>query len=388
VQKKSRKPSSWPVVAAVALSSVGAMNAPELQKYVSLDLTLLAMLLATVVVVASVAMQGLHRGTAYGLVMAATWIPASLTTHLNAYGSEKTIQIFTVGLLSVVLGCQLGPAPEFLSRVAKGFAAFGVVVAVAMLLLGNTSPQGRLTLFDLNPIGIGRITGLAAVILLLSLPGQSPPHRLVAAGLATLTAYVTFETQSQAPFGAIFIATAIAVFLKRERRAGSVIAVLGLGTVLMMSAGSVVERLTTSAQQDVSSLDRLELYRASWDIFTDHPGGIGWGNLWNYLPPTAVVRAQGIEQHSHNMILEVATEGGFIALLGLLVALAAGLAGVMSHAASSGDRRVLGMWLFAVSIAMTSGNLPGNRLTMLMLGVGIGLYAASRSTDKGQRAAS
>lgn len=367
-------------VAAVGLSIVGALNAEEIQRYSPLDLTLAVMLLGGCCFAYSLVHRTWSKGTTIGLYVAATWVPAALMTHMNPFGSEKTTQLFTIGLLSFLLGCHFGPSDAFLARVARFSVVVGLSVAAAMFLIGTPGSQGRLAIFDLNPIGLGRITGLAAVLLLLGLREQSPTWKGIRVALALFAAYITFQTQSQGPFAAIWLAVALGLFLKRERRAASTLVALGGAATLMLFSDVITRRITATAATDTSSLDRFELYKASWRIFTEHPAGIGWGNLFNYLPSSARVPALGIEQHSHNIVLEIAVEGGIIALSGFLLVVAFGFAGVAAHVSETGDQRYVGMWVYALAIAMTSGNLPGNRFTLLMLGIGVALYANRRSS--------
>ena len=374
---------SWlPVIAAVGLSVVGAINAPEVQRLVPLDLTLGSMGLASLCICIAFTRGPTRKGAVAGLAFALTWVPAALMPHMNTFGSEKTTQLFTVGLLALILGSQFGHLDSFLRRFAGASITVGVLLAGVLLAFGNTAQQGRLAIFDLNPIGLGRITGMAALLLLLSLPGRPASRKATILPLALFCAYITYQTQSMGPFGAIWVAAAVAMFLKKERRSSAVIFGLGAGMMALVASGAIASRINQSAASDKSSLDRFELYEASWQIFTQHLGGIGWGNLYAYLPESARVSALGIEQHSHNIVMEVAVEGGIVALIGLVAAAGMGLIGLLAHGAASGDQRPMGMWLYAIAIAMTSGNLPGNRVTLVMLGVGLALYVARQRNSQ------
>lgn len=204
---------------------------------------------------------------------------------------------------------------------------FGVVFLVLALLarslgLGYNpwAHQGyelnRLMFEALNPITIGRVSGVVVLVSLISLfemKGRSPWRFVAFAGLA-IGLFVTLLANSRGPIVALVLAIAY-VLLSRPRvlifnfvAGGGYLALAGLQSDLLQSA---LSRFTNSLElSDGSSEARLFLMRSGWNSFLEQPIFGAY-----YIDPTL-----GMGFYPHNLFIESAMAMGIFGL-GLFVML-------------------------------------------------------------------
>jgi O-antigen ligase len=130
-------------------------------------------------------------------------------------------------------------------------------------------------------------------------------------------------TYSRGGFAA-FAAAMLTLCLLKERKKGIVIysAIMAAAFFIMNSAGQTNRAGLEAVYSDSSSLYRLEIWKAAWNMFLKSPiFGNGVGTTWYYLSEGSDKLYRYI-LHSHNIYLQVAAELGIVgvsAFISLLV---------------------------------------------------------------------
>ncbi len=112
--------------------------------------------------------------------------------------------------------------------------------------------------------------------------------------------------------------------------------------------------------------------------------------------PQSFYVAAGARQYAHNIFIEAALEGGFVALIGLVCILVIAVARLRAASGiSTTDLALFAISLFAIANAMVSSDLGGTRLLWVLIGVGLATAlpptrppAASSAPDPAQSRAS
>jgi O-antigen ligase len=229
-----------------------------------------------------------------------------------------------------------------------------------------------------NPIALSRVACLAFVILSIAALRSKGTRRLLALAGVTLSAVAAVSTGSRGPFASAVVAVVLVTLMtKREGgRAGTIVSfvVLALAawqSVAQFAPTGALDRI--AAAQGEGDFSRIRLLAESGQIFMEHPFGVGWGNIGDYLSVSARVPEQGLQQYPHNVIAEVAAEGGILALAGLMILLVASWRRLRTDATAPQGQALLALWILAVGSAMTSSDVLGDRLMWMMIGVGLAL---------------
>ena len=369
------------------LALIGLVKAQVLQDAVPVDLTLLsAALCLALSVVAVLARRKLPIDVLWvGLLMVVLAIPGLLWASDvdNTYADTKMQE-----LLTMVPACLLAPMVLLVTARARTWF-LAVVVVTAMIpawfvLTAKIDPlYGRATVGDLNPIGLGRVLAAAAIVLAVyAMRSQRLGYRIASTVAAVVLLYGVWRTGSRGPLLATFLALAVVALIGLASRASrrvlltcvAAAAVVALVGMLLLYSGLLVHRDTIE-----SDSERLDLYRRSLVLLASHPGGIGWGNLIDHLQPGEVIANQGWVQYPHNILLEVGVEGGWIALAALVVLSAVSVRRLAARRETFEGAALLALWIFAAGVAMTSSDFTSNRLTLVMIGVGLVRPIAGRS---------
>lgn len=364
--------------AVAMLALIGLVKAQEIRDVSPVDVTLLAFGLCVVLcAVAVVVRRRLPVEVLWVLAFLATLVPAMLVGGDNAYGDSKDRE-----LLTLVPACLI--APLILLERERALRWFlGVVVATAVipacvvLVTGVDPTYGRATVSDLNPINVGRVVAGAAVVLaVVVLRERRRWFRAAASVGVVVLLYVEWQTGSRGPLlAAVFgIGLVVAVDLgERLTRRQRAITAVGVVVLVVVGAVAMFTASWSPMSRDTGESDsmRLELYERSLELTASHPLGIGWGNLIDHLRPGQIIEAQGDTQYAHNIVLEVAAEGGWLALVALLALIGVSFRRIFAGRHTLVGAALLGLWVFALSVAMVSSDFPGNRLTLVMLGVGL-----------------
>ena len=362
-----------------ALALIGLVKAQQLRALVPVDLTLLVVAICAVLCLIAVGVRrSLPREVWWVAVFVGTLLPGLVWSSdpANTYASTKSHE-----LLTFVPACLLAPVLLLVTiRSQKWF--LGVVVATSVIpsyvvLTQRIDPiYGRATVSDLNPIGVGRVLAAAAVVCAIyALRESLLRFRLVCAAGAVVLLYGAWRTGSRGPLLSAFLAVAFVVLAGLVVRASRrLLLVCAMGGALVVVAvvvlgirdGALVHRDTGE-----SNSERFALYGRSFHLLLTHPGGIGWGNLIDHLEPGQIITNQGWAQYSHNMLLEVGVEGGWIALASLLALIVLTFRRLFLRRHSTVGAALLALWIFGLATAMTSSDFTSNRLTLVMFGVGL-----------------
>ncbi|WP_281492839.1 O-antigen ligase family protein [Micromonospora sp. MH33] len=124
---------------------------------------------------------------------------------------------------------------------------------------------------------------------------------------------------------------------------------------------------------DASSQARVTLSQLAFDTFTAHPIGLGWGDFGSVVPGYLLAYAPGREDivYPHNLPLEVAVEGGLVALAGLLLLAVAVTRAVWVR---RGDPTAAGMGalvVYATVNALSSADINGNVMVWVFSAVAL-----------------
>lgn len=309
-----------------------------------------------------------------------------LSSTASSYAQNKFL---TFGIIALLATATATATSQLALQRAVGISLLivGVATSAALITLGSVSPLGRATLFDLNPIGLARATGLATVIsvALLFSGGPRRRSRLFWVGLlavALLGSVATVLTGSRGPF--VSIAAALAVVLvaslhaKRLRLA--TVATLGVTLIagylaVVLFGGQGLGRLESGVDSG-----RALLYSQTWEVIRSRPWtGVGWGNFPLYIFDFS---SDDGTLYPHNILLELWVEGGIPALVGFLILCVAAFARQFRAARDATWTFVmLAVLTFSLTNALFSSDVVGNRLMWLLLVVG--LLSVERSTKRG-----
>lgn len=301
-------------------------------------------------------------------LMASGYVYAETGT---AYGSEKLLQ-----MLVLVPASMAGGVVLLQHRAARAWWVWGlVVVGLAVGVLALTSPDAvvaqsdRLSVEGSNTIATGRALGAAAVALVaMAMTGaRRPVLLLVAAG--TFGA-VMLATGSRGPLVAC-VAAILLVLLSRQhaRRAWAAAGLIVAGTAAWQWAaahGYLVDRLTNLADRSASI--RLALYDRALEHALVTPVGSGWGSLEQVYATTPGLRGY---TYTHNILLEVAGEAGWLGMAGLVWLLVCAWRVQHRRADSPVETAMLALLVFFAISAMVSGDLQSHRALWVMVGASV-----------------
>lgn len=317
------------------------------------------------------------------------WAVASLLwTHNGEYGATKLASFAALGLFPAAVIVFLGGAQR--DRMWLAVLAGGLLFDVVGLALGQAS-DARLSFRGNNPIWIARSCYMTVSIAMWAGGVHWLPRVLALAP----SVYLALGTGSRGPLVGVLAAPVIASLVRSlsargERKTrrkwktwialaavvGGVAIALGAGALTGPSGGVGVERVLTlfesgsSLSEDAAVAERMYLQRAAWDRFVESPiVGAGAGGS----------APAGDVAYPHNILLEVACEFG-------LIGLALWLWSVLQILRRARDHGVL-LVLFAQAViySMSSGDLSGNELIVVLGGM-VGAAAARESSiAKGTR---
>jgi O-antigen ligase len=381
------------LLSATAVALMGTINlwkVSTIQSRIPIDLTLAATVLAACLTLGTWGLHGLRveRRWVPLVVGFAAFTPALFaTTGENAYSVQKSQGLFTLCLLSAAAPMLLLTNQQRRRSFLKVLACLGLAFATWLLLGGSADPSGRMQIDAANPIALSRVACLAFVILGIAALRSKGTRRLLALAGVTLSAVAAVSTGSRGPFASAVVAVVLVTLLtKREGgRAGTIVSLVVLAlaawqSVAQFAPTSALDRI--AAAQGAGDFDRIRLLAESGQIFLEHPLGVGWGNIGDYLSVSARIPDQGLQQYPHNVFAEVAAEGGILALAGLMILLVASWRRLRTAATTPQGQALLALWILAVGSAMTSSDVLGDRLMWMMIGVGLALPVLDLKTRR------
>ncbi|BAK37452.1 hypothetical protein MLP_44380 [Microlunatus phosphovorus NM-1] len=324
------------------------------------------------------------------VVFVALTIPGMVAAPLNQYGTTKTVAIALALIMILAASAFRDPRRSTLMTIALIYV-LGLLTAAALMLFGQYNIYGRLSLFELNPIGIGRVCALVPIIsvgwLLLGRTRSLLRSGLhVAALLLALSAAVA--TGSRGPLVAAIAGVGVIALVAMRHRGSRVWAIILVGGIVV-SVSYVVEHLPRfpglQRLELASDSGRVDLIQQSLAAFMTHPMGVGWGNLGQYV--VGFSRPDRYTFYPHNILIEMAVEGGVLAISGFLLLLITAFIRVLRSTARAIDRRladcedgpedliapalVLALLTASVVNAQFSSDIVGNRLLWVMIGLAL-----------------
>lgn len=369
----------------------GYFKAADALRFVPVDLTLVFGALTALFCLAELWRERrLPPGTLPMLAVFAT-MAAGLhwPSDLGAYPEQKELRLYSLTALSAM-------APLFLLRTGEdrllflyaiGFlgVAMSAAAAVEAIAAGGFS---RANAFNTNPILLARASGFAA-LLLCTLYWLGLIRWWLLLPVAALALFGLLASGTRAPLLALVVAAALVAVLCSRQAAPRlrVLVTLVAGAVCLagavlyldharLAAGRRIARLFSGEWGD-TEVTRWEVWGQTARVAAESPLGIGWGRLSEqvqvYHDDIILLR------HPHNILLELAAEAGWPALIAfsiLLGVVATRALRAAYEAAAIPDSRcpirslvVLGALSYWFVCAFFSGDVNDNRPLWAMLGL-------------------
>lgn len=373
------------VAALLTLAFSGYVKGSSYFAWLPTDLTLIAAL--SVVVLSAHAVLSWRQGIPRGGLLIALWctclaglLAAGATG--NDYAASKPVAVFIIAPLCILGGSLLLRSPRSRLYFCVGVVLIGLVV----ILLGRIDPGAvdagdRLVSEGTSTINTGRAAGAAATVL--AVAGLTSRRRLPLLLVAAVCALGAVAIASRGPVLAAAIAVVGVMVFARTGGRFLRLAVVAIGVFVLaqwaLASGSVNARLTTV--DDSSSEARRELWTYTLALMQGHPLGIGWGRLYEHVG--AVANSDGWVQYPHNVFLEVASEGGWLAgvMLLVVVIVAVRRQGSWMHGRPV-EMAMMALFAFAIVNACVSGDVNSNRGLWVAIGAALATVRfSSRDSD-------
>jgi len=376
-------------MAALALfAHAGTLKALAIVDRLPIDLTVASGAVVLVSMLARVA-SGKRLPVKLGVVVLFFVILAPSVVDLapSDYASEKAFNLFTLTVLVAIAPGVLVASQRSADLLLTSLAFLGsFVAAVALVIDHRTEFTNRLVLGadGSAPIALGRLAGLAAVVLLAkALYGYR--FRRTAAALAAVSAVTVVLTLSQGPLIATAIGGAVVLFGgRRHRNVLSFRVVVGLA-VTGMAATTAVSLLSAQQGRALSAVGTSETARLEmWELVVGERGSLFLGHGFGSFS----TNGEFVANYPHNLFLEVLYESGGFAAAGAVALVVAGLV-----AARSASRRglvgvtVAGVLVATLINAMVSGDLNDNRPLFMMISAALTLSRIGLVERRESRAA-
>ena len=314
----------------------------------------------------------------------AGFIPGLVLSGTNSYAQTKFTGLVVTALV-VVISMQLLQDERRQQCFLVAITVLGLLVTVELFGFGVVAVSGRATTVGLNEIGVGRMGTLAALAILvygLSCGGRRRVIALLAAGAV---AFVATSTGSRGPILAAVVAVLVTSLVTRStNRVTKVVLVAGIGAAVFAAVRFLGDPETADRLVSTDDTNRGRIWAESLQTFLDHPFGIGFGNLYQYITVDESMASTGYNQYSHNALLEAASEGGITALLGLVGLLVFSFLGFRLRSRTIAGQIMLAVFVYAVANALLSSDLVGSRLMWVMIGAGSCLFGARDSRGDGE----
>jgi O-antigen ligase len=307
------------------------------------------------------------------LVLFLSFLPGFAMTSIGGYQSGKALQMVTTTPAFVVATLLVVDRPARRVALLWASAGIGVLVAVLAMLRPDPAAQAYDTVVLAGTVSIttARLIGYG-VVGLLCLGVLVRRLRLAALLGAVALAVPLLMTGSRGPLVALALAgLVLAVTVSGARRWRLLPPLAGLGGVTALTVATalpegVMSRFSVlwGGPLDASTETRVMLSGLATEVFLDRPLGLGWGGFGSVVPGGALIVLPGLEDaiYPHNLPLEVAVEGGLVALAGLVL-LAVAVARVLWR--SRTDPTVVAaatLLTFAFVNSLFSADLNGNYL--------------------------
>ncbi len=292
--------------------------------------------------------------------------PAALWTSYTDYGIRKVSTLFTFGLLAALAPLFLFRSDRDLRHFYWTLTAIGCVTAAQATWFpaGAADPSSRLTSQGGGPIALGHLV-VVAVLWITFLTTHKRIRPVVSLPLLSALLYVAISTGSRGPLVAGVFAVILSFVVNTQTnkfRAATLLAALAAVTWYIFPAAPEYARGRLAELNPTREL-RFDAWRDALSEVGDNPFGIGWGDFGLELPQYAFL------EYPHNLLLEVALEGGWFAALALVLFCLRVLSRASADAAGLEGQASFALATFATAAAMVSGDIAGNRMVLALYGV-------------------
>lgn len=338
---------SFPVA---ALLEIGQLSEGELSPVVVVPVALLTL----------TALAGIFRASHEDKIAFTLSVTAVVLAHLVALYSllgasdfQKVTQYAAVlGFFGIVTGAAFYHE-RAIQHVEFGF--FGIGLAAVLLLMSGPGQYSadRLSFADNNPIWMARdigLLGLASFALFL----RYPRARLILIGFGLVSIVGIVLTGSRGPLLALVVAVVAGGLLFRYQNkhlliGAGLLAALIVGILLYQSGllGSV-RGLSFGGESDETEAIRKDLFAYAWYLIRQSPGGVGIGRYSYYW-----------FTYPHNIFLEVGAEWGLRFGLFFLIWIGAGVVGILQAPQKYNLLKIL--VIYEALNASISGNITSPR---------------------------
>lgn len=314
------------------------------------------------------------------LLLVVCFLPGALMSSSEGYGPVKLRTMALV--LLPVLAAALILLDSHAARRCWLWAqvVVGLAVTLAALEFHDTThsvEHGRFALQTLDTITTARFVGVAVVGLLLLGLG-SVRHAWWTLPLAAGGGMVLVHVGSRGPLLAALVAVLLVVASARcfvGRRTMLLVVGLVIGAAAFRYAladgGSGGRRIIESLESGLSDTTRVHLLTDAFHLGMAHPLGIGWGDFAQESPAGREIANHQDVAYAHNAFAEAFSEGGVLALLGLLVVTVVALWRLQRVTSERHDAVLLGIVLYWLLNAQVSSDFVGNRFLWICLACGL-----------------
>ncbi|OZV81001.1 hypothetical protein CA850_12675 [Micromonospora echinospora] len=331
------------------------------------------------------------------LVLFLSFLPGFALTSIGGYQSGKTLQMLTTTPAFVVAALLVVDRPA--RRMALLWASAGIGVLVALLAMARPDPAyqaldtvvlaGTVSITTARLIGYGVVGLLCLGVLVRRL-------RLVALLGAVALAVPLLMTGSRGPLVALALASLVlAVTVRGARRWRLLPPLAGLVGVTALTAATVLPEALTSrfavlwgGPLDASAEIRVMLSRLAAEVFLERPLGLGWGGFGSVVPGGSLFVLPGLEDaiYPHNLPLEVAVEGGLVALAGLVLLLVTAGRTLWRFRTDPSVVAAAALLTFAFVNSLFSADLNGNYLVWVFAAAVLAAQGQTSRRDRPDRA--
>lgn len=304
---------------------------------------------------------------------------------LNDYAVAKRLDVLIVLPICLFAGMLLLDSRTSRRLWLALTLVYGPVVIVLALINPSPLADGRLWPDGGSTIGVGRTCGAALVLAWCLILARR--RRRLAVALFPVLFLGLVLSESRGPIAAALAAMAVMTLCSaKHARRTALLAASGLAATLLVALALKPERLTSLS--DASASIRFKLWEQTFSLSVVHPlNGIGWGNLYRYQEPDERL-ITGVVQYPHNVVLEVASEAGLLALAALILFVVLAFRALWVAARHDVvELGMLGLLVFFLMNALASGDIGSNRELWVALGSAWGgLFAQQRSARSPMRA--
>lgn len=311
------------------------------------------------------------------------FVPSLLWTDWTSYAIEKASRFFTLTLLASVAPLYLIRTREELRRFLSGFIFLCTVVATTALIvmLSQGGELERLMVLDATTITTGRSIGtVALVVALLWFEGHT--NRFLAGVALIILPTLMVATGSKGPLVSLPLALIATLLLLRKKvrpYLRQLIPVSLLGAAVFWFTLPVIPWTSlfrvgafVTGQATGSETDRTSIWDDSLRGIAANPQGLGLGG---FASKFGVGRGE-IREFSHDIVLEVFLEGGWLTGSYFVFLFLLGLGGVYSAARKSTntliEEMLMAQLLFYFLNDMVSGELNDSKVLLAFMALAIG----------------